>query len=434
MACLLVVSFSGCTSQNSDEDTAFSDRESAVKVLSIVPSGFGIVPFVTGMRGDLALTKIEEYGLKASIEDYGSLDRHVEEPADWTIVSQPEPGLQFDRGHSVTLFAMNLDDRFDFLGDIESLKKMELTGGYQVLPNFRGMSLDNAIKKLESMGLRDYSDDASPEDRSIYLASNWIVVEQGDPSGSLVEPGRTIVLRALKRGEDYQPEVVEREIHWQETQWYGKVTANQKDREMFSSNLGYIQIDGLDFDLDLIDVLDDSCEIKNLDEIAVKEKLSLLPLGTEVRVVQTSHDEIVLHIVQFDNLSKPLDNSVQELLVKTGYWVSADYRVDDPQLGFDSKGIFMLDEDPYIHGLEFKYLQILVAVTNEALKAKVGGLKNCHMTSVKYEKEQARLQAEWDAWSREYERTHPWLFGGWGGGSCAGGARDGDGDGICNER
>jgi hypothetical protein len=433
-ALFLVISFSGCTGQAPDTKKEASNLEEPVIVASVIPEGYGVVPYVKGMKGDLALKIIQEYGLTASIEDYGSLERVVEEPSDWTIVSQPEPGVQYERGHKISLFAMNLDDTLDFLGDIESLKKMELTEGYKVLPNFRGMSLAKAKEILDAMGLREYSDDASLENRSIYIDSNWVVADQDDPSGSLVELGRTIILRVLKTGEKFKPVIEKREIHWQETQWYGKVTGNVKEREMFSSNLGYVQIDGLNFDLDLIDVLDDSCQVENLDEIAVREKLSLLPVGTEVRVAQTSGDKVVLHLSKGDDLSRPLDNSVQEQLVKMGYWIADDYRIDDPSLGFDSKSIFKIEEDPYIDGLAFKYLQILVETSNQALKNRIGGLNNCYITSVKYEKEQARIRAEWEAWSREYERTHPWFFGGWGGGgSCAGGARDGDGDGICNE-
>ena len=433
-ATLLIV-LSGCVSVDvKDSKSPIPVDGPTVKVSEHVPAGSGLVPYVTGMKGDLALEKIKEYGLTASIEDYGSLRRTVEEPSDWTIVSQPEPGTQLKRGHAIRLFAMNLDDTFDFLGGIDSLKKMKLFDGYRVLPNLRGMTLDKAKEKLDSMGLREYADDASPEDRSIYFDSNWVVVEQDDPSGSLVESGRTIMLNVLKPGEKLGPSGEKRQISWQEGQWYGKVTANQKDREMFSSNMGYVQVDGVDLELDLIDTLDDSCKVKDLDEIAIAEKLKLLPIGTEVRVVQTQQYKVVIHIVSTDDLTKPLENSVQNKLIKTGYWVPHSTGSRNPDLGSDPTGDFRLDADGYYQGLTYQYLQILVASANEARDMRTGGMNNCYLVAKAYVKYMEKLEAEMEARQRKFEKTHPWLFGGWGtGGSCADGSRDGDGDGICNE-
>ena len=425
----------GCSITGDNNDPEKSKNSIEQQVLSFIPDGTGVVPYVKGLKADIALQQVAAYGLIASVEDYSSLRRQVEYEADWTIVSQPEPGMVQQRGASIKLYAMNLSDTFEFLGDIESLKKLRLTESDVVLPNLRGMNLSSAKKVLDELGLDEYSSDASPKDRSIFADSSWVVVDQSEPSGSVATNGRTIMLKVLKTGEKYKPAIKERTIHWQEGQWYGKITGNSEERSMFSSGLNYVQIDGLDFELDLIDTIDESCQVENLDEIAQAEKVKLLPIGTKVRVVQTSSKRVVLHVVASDNLGKPLENSVQEQLVKTGYWVPSGYGTDGGDLGSDPDGSFQLDATGYYTGLTYKYLERLTAVANEVRVARVGGMNNCFLEAKAYVKEMAQMKAYFERQQREYERSHPWLFGGWGGGgSCADGSRDGDGDGICHER
>jgi beta-lactam-binding protein with PASTA domain len=63
------------------------------------------------------------------------------------------------------------------------------------LPNVVGMRLDDAHRAMEKIEVENFDDDDAIEDRTIFLDSNWVVLEQSPAAGTkAVDTGTTVKL------------------------------------------------------------------------------------------------------------------------------------------------------------------------------------------------------------------------------------------------
>lgn len=170
----------------------------------------------------------------------------------------------------------------------------------------------------------------------------------------------------------------------------------------------------------------------------------ILPLGSRVLAIRQEPDdwgrEFFLHLLPLESSNAsdmPPNNSVNEMLVKTGAWVPFSYWMDvTPYEGMDiyiARGgdVREYDTEFSIEGMEFladgytgQYLDLIIAAGNTALLETVPG-EQCRDSFNKllaFEiKEQEKDDEEYRRWLIEYNN------------SSNGYCRDGDGDGICYE-
>jgi hypothetical protein len=351
------------------------------------------------------------------------------------VIGQPDFGESAPRDSIIRLDVAQGGEESSLL-ELSREEQLALASHTSVMKNYVGMSLDYAIEDFEARGGRARAWDASSEKRSIYVDSNWTVVEQDEPAGSLYK--KFVGFSVLKTDEPMSKaipiEIDPYMVKW-ETQWYGTITGNTAGTSIFGAGMNQIEIDGSDYELDLINTFSSSCADYVDDSQAQTEKERLLPIGAIVRVVMSdsiSSDKVVVHRLETDDLTKPFEGSVNEGLVASGYWVP-DYSLSDSDVEFKPKSKYKLDRDSYIGAIAMLYGERIVAAANLARSTRTGGVATCIKQAAKYQREARRAAARYKAWIDKANRERPIYIYRGGGGSCADGSRDGDGDGICNE-
>lgn len=164
---------------------------------------------------------------------------------------------------------------------------------------------------------------------------------------------------------------------------------------------------------------------------AVKKKE--LPVGTKVLVrYKEAWSEIgFIHALKRLDLSDIPRNSSNERLVLTGEWVPESYSFDDSALVRGETLVYEPRSDwtGYLTDTEVPYALLILQAGSQVRATPVGGVVTCLAQSAAYQQKMAEIRVKTEEavrqWEIEYERRKA---AGWY--SC----RDGDGDGVCNER
>ena len=432
LTALLVTALSACAStaiRFAGDDVAVSQSD----LYPYVTNEVGQVPYVTGMNALDAKREVLKSGLNPVFVDFTVFNREITVLENWIVVGQPPIAVEEPNGSDVRLTLVNKQDALGILDMSEATQRAEFSDSV-VMPNLLGKNLGEAENISTEMGLRPYLDDATGENRIIINKGNWVVGTQSLLAGQFTHPGESIFIGALKPGDT--PEVAaDLRSGILESQWYGTVTANFKEQNLWDYYENYIQIDGQDLELDLIAPFTTECESEGGLEKAIALKKEALPIGARVRVVMTDGawgSKVAVHLLEGDSLLRPFDDSVNQRLIETGYWIPRSYLINNGSLSSEVDARFSTSDFDWVEGVVLAYLKRLIAAGNQSLIDRTGGMRICAVQAGRYAREAAALQRESDAQMREYERTHPfWLYRR--GGSCADGSRDGDGDGICHE-
>jgi hypothetical protein len=436
-AVILTLGVSGCSVGNPQESSSPIATAPGVagnpgtSYYDFVTETSGFVPYVEGMNLIQARAVVEASGLKATFVDSSPLAQAIDNEVDWIVFKQPKVGAEHPRNTEIRFSALRKGDPIE----ADALEiEFEWSREDFISPNFVGMNLSDVERIADKSDMYLVTKDVSPEDRNIFASENWEVVSQDRNPGSL-HGTNSMWVKVQKIGETFET-AKKLDNHNGERQFFGQVTGYERTYGGFGySNLQYVQVDGAQVALDLISPYTFGCQGAGDAGLAEAEKRAVLPIGTLVRVVKTDpeNDELaVIHPIDTDDLINPLRNSANETLVSRGYWIptqSTNY--DDVAYSSIMKYIV---EDEYQTALQRRYLEILIKVASETRSKKTGGQAICYGMALKYEKQrridEIQMKKDEARWAREAERQYQlWLESH----SCAGGARDGDGDGICNE-
>lgn len=434
----LILTLSACSitetpkaAQPESTSSASPDKVDA-EYFDFVTDTSGFMPFVEGMALDQAVKVLNASGLDATFFDASPLKQKIEKLSDWIVTEQPEPGTEYPRNQSIRLGALRKGDPTE--SDATKFQ-FELSREDPIAPNFVGMNLAEVKDVAEKTEMYLFVDDASPEDRSVFNSSNWEVVKQDRRPGALMSQN-SMHLTVQKIGEKYA-DAPQKDLHIGEMQFYGTIEGYEAEStSLFGPpEINFVIVDGAQIALDLISPYTYGCLDAGDIELADKDKKTLLPIGTKVRVVRTDqeNEELgVIHLVENDNLLDPFRNSANQKLVERGFWIPTQ-STNYSEVSYSSKTRYKIVNE-YHTPLQRKYLEIIVKKATTARIAKVGGQKTCFAMTLRYEAQErvaaAARKKEEERWARELERQRRlWEEAH----SCAGGARDGDGDGICNE-
>jgi len=304
-----------------------------------------------------------------------------------------------------------------------------MDGRNRLMIDLVGMDLADARAIVDENDLYILDEeDASGDNRSVWLASNWVVVGQDVAPGAW-ESG--VSLLVLKDGEstDAVPAPLP-DPHENEMTFVGVVNG-YVDGDWGGE--GSVLIDGAPIELDLISPYGSRCLDAVDDASAYAERDRLLPIGTRVIVERSSlsDDRGFVHIeAQFDPANR-FSNSVNEQLVSSGYWAPDDTAILNSSPAPDGTVTFYdINEAPgYLNPVQALYVPAIVTAGNTVLVTPVGGMIECASQAATTQAEFAARAAETEErmrlWEEEYQRR---LASGYY--SC----RDGDGDGVCYER
>ncbi|MFS0853920.1 PASTA domain-containing protein [Microbacterium sp. 179-I 3D4 NHS] len=305
-----------------------------------------------------------------------------------------------------------------------------------VIPQFVGMTLPDAQKAGEDLGLRIYEDDASEEDRSVWIASNWVVVAQEKPPGTFAQEGDQVFLRILKHDE-VTTEIADGRrnelLHTNERLFTGVVTGYREEDQQGPST---VYIDDRQVELDLVTPVAPLCADPSSTEIveALGALKTTLRIGQRVLVVMSDPDtdDGFVHVLpdgaNEPGVARPAD-SANEQLLRTGWWVPEGLS-GGPGLYGDYNA--PASYEPYSYeasgnSVRDDYAPLLAAAAEETAANYVTGAGDCRRAA-EAEAEEWRRRAVDSAESverfrreQEQRRTQ--------GTYC----RDGDGDGICHE-
>jgi hypothetical protein len=428
-ACSITPSGSAGVGEEQVPDPA---ETSAAALYDFVTEENGFMPYVNGMNLVQAKSVVEASGLRADFYDASPLKQAIENESDWFVVRQPEVAEKFARGATVSLGAYRKGDPTD---SEPSVFAFELRREDPIAPNFVGMKLSEVQDIADKTDMYISTEDASDEDRSVFSSGNWEVLKQNRIAGRPMN-ANSMNLTIQKIGENFGS-TKSLDGHHGEMQFYGTITGHTGESSSWfgPSKINFVQVDGAMVALDMIGPYTYGCLDAGSVAAAEKEKRDVLPIGTKVRVVRTDAENpelAAIHFAENDDLLNPFKNSVNQKLVEGGYWIpiqSTNYG----EVSYSSKLKYKID-DIYTTYLQKRYLKLLVQAATVTRSARVGGQKTCVAMALKYEKDQriaAVIRKRDEArWAREAERQRRiWADAH----SCAGGARDGDGDGICNE-
>jgi len=223
--------------------------------------------------------------------------------------------------------------------------------------------------------------------------------------------------------------------HFQEDAFVGVIAENNSS--MFPDR---IQVDAADVILDMIAPLGDDCynASDKLRALAIAAKVKMLPIGQRVLVVRansgTNEDRAFVHLLDGDATvptPPPPVQSVNEMLVATGFWVPDGFYLENTEP--TAKIAYAIGERTWLTAVQTRYAPLILSAGNRARTARVGGQSRClneieadaaaaAAASAEAEREYAKWKRDYEAWIA-YRIAHP------GTGYC----RDGDGDGICYE-
>ena len=220
-----------------------------------------------------------------------------------------------------------------------------------------------------------------------------------------------------------------------EGEFIGRVTGYEKPSEGFYKAT-IIYVDDKRMELDLIWPYYATCiENTDLQEkslASAREALEVtLPIGSMVLVVSSGPEISPLSFLhKIDNdLGKPYRRppleSVNELLVRTGFWVPFEkgFEFDEYTYGA-TYGVFNSD---YLTAKQQEYAPLILTAGNKARSEKIGAMPICTTLAINHDMTEFYLGL---SFSREDEEQRRLVAIKSRSSSC----RDGDGDGVCYER
>lgn len=389
-------------------------------------------PPLVGM--DLANAKsfANQYGTKIKAKDFSKAKRDVKYAEQWHIVSQtPAPGAKLASNQTVNVKVIKHWETVEGISQLSAADVKEQSNS--IMLNLVGLTLDEAYDRVEEQELYVLDEiDATGEDRSIYMRSNWTVIAQDTPPGQYE---RSVELTVKKNGEvkkkDLQTTWVRK--NWDVSAYYGKVTGYESDAYSGSNEANVVVVDATPVELDLIAPYPAACMNTTEDATSQAVKQKELPVGTKVFVnYKEAWSEIgFIHSLKRLDLKDIPQNSANQRLVQTGEWVPAHYSFDDSALIRGESLVYepRADWSGYLTETEIPYALLILQTGSQVRAAPVGGVVTCLAQSAAYQQKMAEIRIQTEEavrrWEIEYERRKAL---GWY--SC----RDGDGDGVCNER
>jgi len=305
-------------------------------------------------------------------------------------------------------------------------------------PQLVGLTLTDAEDAVAQWDLYISTEDATGQDRSVWLAGNWTVVSQKPRMGTPMSEGDAIDLEVMKNSEsgDAVALYLADDPHLDESRFTGRVTGYGDEGDLGTRT---VMVDGAIVGLDLIEPIANGCGIElgaGLDQArAVKE--DLLPVGDRVLVVRSEdhEDDGFIHLVD-DSSNDPVpslsgEGSANESLVASGWWTpnSLDFEGGFVANRSDGVAFVAFAPDSSLTSVQAQYAGPIAAAGTNAVGAKAAGLGICRTLAETdasaWLKTLAESEERTRQWTLEYERRVKEGYY-----SC----RDGDGDGICHER
>ncbi|MER3386851.1 MAG: PASTA domain-containing protein [Microcella pacifica] len=306
------------------------------------------------------------------------------------------------------------------------------------IPQFVGMNLDDAIDLANRLRLNVNDEDAWNE-RNIWNRSNWTVVWQNFAPGRPAGEKTYVDLRALKHDE-ITSEVTDTlafDLHTDERMFTGTITGYERDGLV---GISTVFVDAKPVQLDLISPLAPGCgsALKEGLDAAREALVGELPIGQRVLVVMSEKyaDAGFIHVLEgrsVDPVVTPPEDSVNERLIRTGWWVPDSLSMEGG-IGLDSYGESTVAFELYsprssITSQAVDYVRYIAQAGDEAVRKYIGTVGDCRRAA------EADRDAYIDSWreaererlAREAELERLVESGHY---NC----RDGDGDGICYER
>lgn len=164
---------------------------------------------------------------------------------------------------------------------------------------------------------------------------------------------------------------------------------------------------------------------------------SLLPIGQKVLVLYSNFEDgkwvgdrsdAFLHLLETDAEAPKKDppaDSVNELLVRTGYWVPLDGFDFDP---YSPTAVYAISEYAEFSKRQSQYVPLIIKAGDETRTEKIGGQAICYGFALDYQIDFFYKQVS--AFRNDEEKNRLlWIER-----RKSSGCRDGDGDGICYER
>lgn len=302
------------------------------------------------------------------------------------------------------------------------------------VPQFVGMNLEDARKEADRLGLNLRTTDER-DNRQIWFAPNWTVVWQEDVPGSDERDGKWIELLVLKHDEvdnEALTATLAEDFHHDEKMFTGRITGFALNEDGFPAVL----VDSALVTLDLVQPLTPSCEGDEY-SAAQKKLEEQLPVGQRVLVVMSDKYELngfihVLSETSNDPAVAPPADSVNEILVSTGWWVPDSMAGGVGVTGYGPETLAFEAYEPLSYPAESPrvvYAPRIADAGNEATAAYTGTVGECLRAA---ETERDADVASWEKFQRESEqriaeaelrlRENRYTY-----------CRDGDGDGVCNE-
>lgn len=224
-------------------------------------------------------------------------------------------------------------------------------------------------------------------------------------------------------------------VELSEGEFVGRVTGYEKPSEGFYEATT-IYVDDKRIELDLIWPYYATCiENTALQEkslASAREALEVtLPIGSMVLVVSSGPEISPLSFLhKIDNdLGKPYRRppleSVNELLVRTGFWVPFEkgFEFDEYTYGA-TYGIFNSD---YLTAKQKEYAPLILTAGNKARSKKIGAMPICATLAINHNMTEFYLGLSFSREDEEQRRLAAIK-------SRSSSCRDGDGDGVCYER
>jgi hypothetical protein len=329
------------------------------------------IPYVAGLNGSVAKKILTKAGYQTQFVDATAFKRKVEYPSSWIVAEQPQPAKAATK---------KLLLKMTYKSDPSDVIEMDASSSSYindiVVPNFVGMPLDEARKLAEALEFNLESEDET-QGRGIWNGSNWVVTTQE------IEPGRGagintfINVTAIKKGEKSSlPKPLNQHIG--EMQFYGRVTGYTTEWSD-DWNKGFLVVDGAVLSLDLIWPTDAACLSELSTEQADKVKKSLFPIGTKVNVIrgnpEHTEDAFVTLRSKFD-IYKPFDNSGNESLVETGYWVPSDMGIESDEIQYNPSANYA-QNDTYLTTVERLFAPQIIEAGNISKASRIGDTGTC---------------------------------------------------------
>lgn len=306
------------------------------------------------------------------------------------------------------------------------------------IPQFVGMNLADAREKAHRMRLHLREKDDRNE-RGVWMASNWTVVWQDTAPGSDEREGSYIEVRVLKHDEvgSRVADAFGNDAHHDERMFTGRITGYGREIAM---EVRTVMVDAAPVELDLVQPLAPNCgsPLELGYDAPLAELKKQLPIGQRVLVVMSErhHTEGFIHVLSEtsnDPTVAPPADSVNERLVRTGWWVPDPMDVKGG-VGVTGTGNDAVAYEPYVprSGTESQaaaYVPHIVTAGNEAVNNYIGTVGDCRRTA---EADRDAYVASWHESQREWERLR--IESERRANSQQYYCRDGDGDGVCYER